>query len=222
MDEEPIGAVQRKPISKLLGRPFRRGVVSEIPVHDSACADVEHHEDVQPLKGRGHDDEEVASQHDASIIVEECCPRLGKSATSAPGPRRHVPSHRTRRERLTELTQSSAAIRSSPQVWFFAAIYAISCCTSAGIRGRPRGRDFRRQKRRNRSRCHRTRVSGRTIVKRWRHSTTRDRRTSVVRAARLDLAFDVTPELLPEEEVLGRQLRTGPYHRPQQSQQVCE
>jgi hypothetical protein len=42
MDEEPIAAMQRKPVSKLLRRPFRRGVVSEIPVHDSACADVEH------------------------------------------------------------------------------------------------------------------------------------------------------------------------------------
>jgi len=44
----------------------------------------------------------------------------------------------------------------------------------------------------------------------------------VVCASRSDLAFDVTRELLPEEEVLGRQLRTGSDHQPQQAQQVCE
>jgi hypothetical protein len=40
----------------------------------------------------------------------------------------------------------------------------------------------------------------------------------VVRAAGSDLAFDVTRKLLPEEEVLSRQLRTGPDHQPQQAQ----
>ena len=44
----------------------------------------------------------------------------------------------------------------------------------------------------------------------------------VVRAARSDLAFDITGKLLPEEEVLGRQLRSGPEHQPQQAQQVSE
>jgi hypothetical protein len=41
----------------------------------------------------------------------------------------------------------------------------------------------------------------------------------VVRAARSDLAFDVTRKLLPEEEVLRSQLRSGPDHQPQQAQQ---
>ena len=44
----------------------------------------------------------------------------------------------------------------------------------------------------------------------------------VVGAARSDLAFDVTRKLLPEEEILGRQLRSGPDHQPQQAQQVSE
>ena len=39
---------------------------------------------------------------------------------------------------------------------------------------------------------------------------------------RSDLAFDVTRKLFPEEEVLGRQLRPGPDHQPQQAQQVSE
>ena len=44
----------------------------------------------------------------------------------------------------------------------------------------------------------------------------------VVRAARSDLAFDVTGELLPEEQVLGHQVRAGPEHQPQKPQQVRE
>jgi hypothetical protein len=41
----------------------------------------------------------------------------------------------------------------------------------------------------------------------------------IVSPSRSDLAFDVTGELLSEEEVLGGQLRTGPEHQPQQAQQ---
>jgi hypothetical protein len=44
----------------------------------------------------------------------------------------------------------------------------------------------------------------------------------VVRAARSDLAFDVTGKLLPEEEVLRRQLRSRPDHQPQHARQVSE
>jgi hypothetical protein len=44
----------------------------------------------------------------------------------------------------------------------------------------------------------------------------------VVRAARSDLAFDITGKLLSEKQVLGRQLRSGPEYQPQQAQQVSE
>jgi len=44
----------------------------------------------------------------------------------------------------------------------------------------------------------------------------------VVRAARPDLAFDVTGKLLPEKQVLGGQLRSGPDHQPRQVRQVSE
>ena len=54
MDEEPVDAIKRKTVPKLLERPLRCGVVGEIPVHDSACADVEEDEDVQSLEGGGH------------------------------------------------------------------------------------------------------------------------------------------------------------------------
>jgi hypothetical protein len=52
-------------------------VVGEIPVHDLACADVEDDEDVQPLKGGGHHDEEVAGEYGAGMIADERGPRLG-------------------------------------------------------------------------------------------------------------------------------------------------
>jgi hypothetical protein len=41
-------------------------------------------------------------------------------------------------------------------------------------------------------------------------------------APRSDLAFDVTGELLPEEQVLGSQLRAGLQHPAQETQQVSE
>jgi hypothetical protein len=44
----------------------------------------------------------------------------------------------------------------------------------------------------------------------------------VVRTARSALTFDVTRQLLPEEQILGRQLRSGPEHEPEQAQQVSE
>jgi hypothetical protein len=86
---------------------------------------------------------------------------------------------------------------------------AMSCCTSTGVQGRPRCRDFHRQKRRKRSRCHRTRVSGRTNrqelapVDKRREQNECDSR-GVVRAARSDLALDVTGKLFSEEEVFRR------------------
>ena len=45
------------------------------------------------------------------------------------------------------LRRSSAAMRSSPYVRLAVAISAMSRWSSTGIRGRPRGRDFARQKR---------------------------------------------------------------------------
>jgi hypothetical protein len=44
----------------------------------------------------------------------------------------------------------------------------------------------------------------------------------VARAPRSDLAFDITGELLPEEQILGCQVRAGPEHQLQQAQQVSE
>ena len=86
MDDEAIGALQRQTVPELLDRPFRLGMVGEIPVHDPACADVEEDEHIESLKsGRDHD-EEVAGEDSAGVIVEECRPCLSRSATSTSGP----------------------------------------------------------------------------------------------------------------------------------------
>ena len=70
MDEKAIRAIQ--------GRPFRNCWIVHAAVGWSVrfqCttrrADVEDDEDVQPLKGGGHHDEEVAGEYGAGMIVEE-------------------------------------------------------------------------------------------------------------------------------------------------------
>ena len=50
MDDEAIGALQRQTVPELLDRPFRLGMVGEIPVHDPACADVEEDKHLESLK----------------------------------------------------------------------------------------------------------------------------------------------------------------------------
>ena len=75
--------------------------------------------------------------------------------------------------RICSLSQSSSAIRSSPQVRFSVAIRRIKRRTSADIDGRPTGLDFKRQKRRNAARCQPIKVAGLTISKALRQSKKR-------------------------------------------------
>jgi hypothetical protein len=124
-------------------------------VHDPACADVEEGEHVQPLKGGRHHDEEVAGDDGSGMIAEEGRPGLRRAAITTSRSRRHVASHRARETVGPRFTRSSAAMRSSPQVWLCVAMSAMSRRAAIGMRGRPRCRDFTRQKRRKRSRCHR-------------------------------------------------------------------
>jgi len=70
VDEHAIHAIERQAVAELLDGPVCRGMLGEIPVHDSACVDVEGDKDVQPLKrGRDHD-EEVASEHGAGRCLQ--------------------------------------------------------------------------------------------------------------------------------------------------------
>jgi hypothetical protein len=83
-------------------------------------------------------------------------------------------------------------MRGAPQKGFAKLIWRISCRTSRATLGLPgRRRDFQRQKVRNLARCHRTIVSGRTIVTASRtvgasrYSNTQIKRSKDVRAGRL-------------------------------------
>ena len=83
-------------------------------------------------------------------------------------------------------------MRGAPQRGFARLISRISCRTSRGTLGLPgRRRDFQRQKPRNPARCHRTIVSGRTIViasttvGESRYSKMKIRRANDLRAGRL-------------------------------------
>ena len=88
--------------------------------------------------------------------------------------------------------RSSPWMRGAPQKGFAKRISRISCRTSRRTLGLPgRRRDFQRQKVRNPARCHRTIVSGRTIVTASRtvgasrYSNTKIKRSKDVRAGRL-------------------------------------
>jgi len=80
---------------------------------------------------------------------------------------------------MPNLSRSSAAIRSSPQVTLLADMSAISFCRSAGIRGRPRALDFHIQNSRKPFRCQRIKVSGLTTVRASRHANNLESNTRV-------------------------------------------
>jgi len=112
--------------------------------------------------------------------------------------------------RICNFNISSFAIRSSPQVGFSRSIFRISILIFFGRAGRPEGRDFHRQKRRNAWRCHRKKVSGLTIISASRQAISLPSPAIVHRIAievetSLRIAFIVQGELLSQEQVLSGQ-----------------
>jgi len=80
MGDETVPSIERQAVAKLLDRPLGGGVVGEIPLQHPACGDVDEHEHVQALKCDRHDQEEVARENGASMVLEKCCPRLERLA----------------------------------------------------------------------------------------------------------------------------------------------
>ena len=76
VDEEAIAGMKREAIPKLLDRPFSGGIGGEVRVHHSTCGNVEDDKDVDPLKRGGHDQEAVAREHIAGMVVKKGRPRL--------------------------------------------------------------------------------------------------------------------------------------------------
>ena len=121
------------------------------------------------------------------MVQEERSPALRRWAPVSG----HVLGNRSLADIGAELEEFSW-MRGAPQKGFARLISRISCRTSRGTLGLPgRGRDFQRQKVRNPARCHRTIVSGRTIVTASRtvgasrYSNTKIRRSNALRAGRL-------------------------------------
>ena len=86
------------------------------------------------------------------------------------------------RVRMRNVCRDSSAIRSSPQVRF-APDDLRDKPLKVARQTRPRGFDSHRQNKRKPCRCHRTRVSGFTTVRRVRRSITCDKTTNVIRVA---------------------------------------
>ena len=112
-----------------------------------------------------------------------CSAKIDRSGFS---PAFHAATFSIRGEiRIPTFSSSSAAMRSSPQAGLSLAISTISFWSSAGIRGRPRGRDFHFQNSRKPCRCQRTNVSGLTIVRACRQGKSLESNTRVNLAAAL-------------------------------------
>ena len=118
-------------------------------------------------------------------------------------------------------------MRCSPHVRFFVAISTMSRWTSAGMRGLPamagleapeEAKGISMPPHERLGPHNRQKLPPFDDLSEQGECDSRD----VVRAARPDLAFDVTGELLSEKQIFGRQLRLGPKHQPQQAQQVSE
>src|SRR5262245_21606057 len=161
------------------------------------------------------------------MIVQERGPRLGGLAATAPRPRWHVASHGARRECQTEF---HAELRRDALFAPDAVVRCHFCDESLDISGNAGSSPttglqppeetkeiavppHERPGPNNRQEL--------TPVDELRQEDESDSR-GVVRVARSDLAFDVTGHLLAEEQILGRQLPSGPEHEPKQAQQVSE
>jgi hypothetical protein len=135
----------------------------------------------------GYRNEEIASDDLFRVIPEKSGPAL---ILRSPRTRRSCdvfPPVRGER-RIWSLSQSSSAMRSSPQVGFSPAIRLMNRLISADIGSLPSGRDFQRQNRRKAARCQPINVAGFTITKALRHSNKRARRDEPAVEANRDVA----------------------------------
>ena len=93
----PIWVFEREGFSKLLQRPLRAGMASDVEVKHAPGSMLHHDEDVAQLKGRRHRDEEVAGYDCVSVIAQERGPTLIASRRPS-WSRHHVFAYSTRRD----------------------------------------------------------------------------------------------------------------------------
>jgi len=99
----------------------------------------------------------------AHMVSDERTPSLPNWVPGAPA-LLYVFAYGTESTKMPSLSDSSSAIRPSPQLGFSSAIVLMSARRFLGKSGRPADRDFHRQNSRNPARCQRTNVLGVTIA----------------------------------------------------------
>ena len=154
--------------SKLLQGPLRGRVRGHVHVHNLACTDFHHGEDVKELESRRDNGQEVGGDDRLRVISNECRPALRRMVRTAATviSIRHVLSHGTRRHADAELDEELMGdALFAPGHILEAAISKMSFLSSSGTGGRPLGRDFQRQNKRNPFRCQRMSVSGFTTMR---------------------------------------------------------
>jgi hypothetical protein len=162
VNHESVRLVARDDHPKLLRGPLGRGVRRDVAVQDSSGADLHHHEDVEHPERGGNGHEKVAREDGFSMISDERAPRLRSRRPARWSRRQCVP-----RPTCNSQSSSSRSTRADPQESADVLLRVIS----------------ERQNSRKLFRCQRMSVSGSTMVSKRRHSTIRDKATSVMRVA---------------------------------------
>ena len=126
--------------TQLLQRPGRRGVRGHIGMQNPAGRVFHHHKHIEEAKGRRDHHAEVTGDDRLGMIADKGSPALRcRTLPSASGSERFGRYLRTVRgdTRRPSLSNSSLAMRSSPQDGLSRAIRRMSACRSGGIGGRP-------------------------------------------------------------------------------------
>ena len=173
----------RNCFAKLLQRPVCGRMRRHVVVKNAAAADLHRHEYKQHPESSSDRNQEIAGHDPLGMILDERPPMLRSSLPTSCITRLGQYFRTVRGEtQRPNFNESSAAMRSSPQVTFSFTIRAMSWRISFGSAGRP-PRDFQRQYNLKPLRCQRMNVSGVTTASASFQSKKRDQSTSDKRAA---------------------------------------
>jgi hypothetical protein len=116
-----------------------------------------------PLEGCRDRYEEVAGDNCIGMVSYDVLHRCPAGGRGRPLSSMYLPTVRES-TKTPSLSDSSSAMRPSPQLGFSLAMVRMSACKFLGRVGRPGPRDFQRQNSRKPARCQRTNVLGLTIA----------------------------------------------------------
>src|SRR3954466_12526758 len=140
-----------------------------VETNHPARTDLHRHKHINHSKARCHNRKEIASYDCVCVIFRKLDQRWSLDPRGRGGCLLYLATVRGE-SRICSFSNSSSAMRRSPQVGFSAAKRRIKFLTSTVTRGLPTGCDFQRQKRRNALRCQPIKVAGLTISNALRQS----------------------------------------------------